>query len=71
MFTDGRVVEASKDFVKIIIRRPHAYSFRQQHPRAPIPGIAFLDADGKLKGTFVVPEKDAATKLVEVMSKMK
>ena len=61
-------MQASNDFVRIIVRRPHAYTFieetfkerggvRSATPAgctladgstAPLPGVYFLDADGKL-----------------------
>ena len=71
MFSDPEVVAAARSFVKVIIRRPQAYAFRQRYPSAPIPGIAFLNADGELKGRFVIPEKDAAMMLVAAMKQGK
>ena len=47
------MVNASEKFVRLIVRRPHAYEFRQKFRghEVPIPGIIVLDADGKLLGS--------------------
>lgn len=39
--------------MRLIVRRPHAYEFRQKFKgqEVPIPGIVILDADGKLVGS--------------------
>lgn len=52
MFADKEVVQASRAFVRVIIRRPHAYWFKQQHSKAPIPGLVFMSAEGKVVDTF-------------------
>ncbi len=52
MFADKDVVQASKAFVRVIIRRPHAYWFKQQHSSVPIPGLVFMSAEGKVVDTF-------------------
>jgi len=57
-------VNASGKFVRLIIRRPHAYRFAQEHKGATIPGIAFLDGEGKLTGNAVL--KDAPGLLEEM-----
>jgi hypothetical protein len=59
-------VKASEKFVRLIIRRPHAYEFRQKFKGqdVPIPGIIVLDADGKLVGSSSLDSaKDLADKL--------
>ncbi len=56
-----------QNFVRIIIRRPQAYSFRSKHRGVPIPGITFLDPDDKVLSTFSFPSKDAAESLVAKM----
>ena len=45
------MVKVSERFVRLIIRRPHAYAFANEHKGAQIPGLAVLDAEGKLAGT--------------------
>jgi len=47
------VLKASEKFVRLIVRRPHAYEFRQKFKgqELPIPGIIVLNADGKLLGS--------------------
>ncbi len=44
--------EAAERFVRVLIRRPHAYAFGQKYPGAPIPGLLFLDAEGNSIGTI-------------------
>jgi hypothetical protein len=58
------VLKASEKFVRLIIRRPHAYEFKNKDKNVPIPGIVFLDGHGKVVET-VVPE--SAKQLVEKM----
>jgi hypothetical protein len=63
------VLQASAKFVRIIVRRPHAYEFREKRFRTknvPIPGIIFLDREGKLVGA-IQPEtaKDLVEKMME------
>jgi hypothetical protein len=47
-----KVVEASKAYVRIILRRPHAYEFKTKYEQAPIPGVIVLDAEGAWVGGF-------------------
>lgn len=47
----------------VIVRRPHAYSFRQKHPRAPIPGLVVLTSDGSFIGGITLPSDDVAKRL--------
>jgi len=49
---DPLVGKASEKFIRVIVRRPHAYEFRQKFRgrEVPIPGIVMLDANGKLLG---------------------
>jgi hypothetical protein len=46
------VVKASEKFVRVIVRRPHAYEFLRKFRghEVPIPGVLFLGDDGKLLG---------------------
>jgi hypothetical protein len=60
------VLKASEKFVRLIVRRPHAYEFRQKFKaqEVPIPGIIVLDADGKLVGSSSLDSaKEVADKL--------
>lgn len=53
--------------MRIIIRRPHAYEFRTKDKDVPIPGVVFLDAEGKLVGTAKL---ETATQLVKKMDEL-
>jgi hypothetical protein len=64
-------VSGSGSFVRIIIRRPQAYEFKAAHDEAPIPGLVFLDGDGKVRGTHELDGDDAAATLVELMKSLK
>jgi len=46
------VAGAAERFVRILIRRPQAYSFKRGHPDAPIPGLIVLDATGEVRGVL-------------------
>ncbi len=61
------MLKASEKFVRLIIRRPHAYEFKNKDKSVPIPGIVFLDAQRKVVGT-VQPE--SAKQLVEKMNEL-
>ena len=66
ILTDPAVVKASEKFVRLIVRRPHAYEFRQKYKgqEVPIPGIIVLDADGKLLASSSLDSaKELADKL--------
>ncbi len=60
MLADPAVVRASQKFVRVIIRRPHAYKFSADHDRIPIPGFAILGLDEKTAAKFEPTGKDAA-----------
>jgi hypothetical protein len=55
--------------VRIIVRRPHAYKFREQHKDAPIPGLVVLDGDGKFVGGVAMPSKSAVADVVKLLAK--
>ena len=65
------LVKAAKETIRIIIRRPHAYIFRQSHPGATIPGLSVLDKNGRLLGSVKVPSLDAAKKVVDLLTAKK
>lgn len=65
------MVSGAEPFVRIIIRRPQAYEFKAAHDEAPIPGIIFLDGDGKVRGTHELKGDAAAATLVELMKTLK
>ncbi len=52
MFSDKAVIESSEKYVRLILRRPHAYWFKRKYPKAPIPGFAFLSPEGEVIDTF-------------------
>ena len=59
-------MKASEKFVRIIVRRPHAYEFREKFKGAevPIPGILVISAEGKLVGSSSLESaKELADKL--------
>ena len=64
---DEQVIEASKRAVRVIVRRPHAYKFKFEHRKAPIPGLVVLDADGEFVGGVRVPSKNAVERVVELL----
>lgn len=60
------VARASEKFVRVIVRRPHAYEFLEKFKgkEVLIPGILVLSADGKLVGTSSLESaKEVADKL--------
>lgn len=65
------MVRAAERYVRILIRRPHAYGFVAEHapdeePR-PIPGIVFLDPEGRLRGSVVLWGEDCGKNLLREM----
>jgi hypothetical protein len=66
---DAAVRQASERFVRLIVRRPHAYEFRQKFrgKAVPVPGMAFLDCEGKLRETAAIEDAKA---LVEKLRKV-
>lgn len=62
---------AAEGFVRVIIRRPHAYRFRERFAGAPIPGLAFLGPDGKMKGSLVFAGGDAKSALLAKLKEMR
>jgi hypothetical protein len=61
------VLKASKKFVRLIVRRPHAYEFKNKDKSVPIPGIVFLDAQRKVVGTA---QLHSAKQLVEKVNEL-
>lgn len=53
----------------VIIRRPHAYKFKQQHAESPIPGLVVLDGEGKFLGGVALPSKNAVEEVVKLLAK--
>ncbi|MEK7465791.1 MAG: hypothetical protein AAB074_00120 [Planctomycetota bacterium] len=62
-------MKASEAFVRIILRRPHAYAFAAAHDAAPIPGLSFLTADGKRVGGVPLGGEPDAKVVLEEMRK--
>ena len=46
------MIQSSQRFIRLIIRRPHAYWFKRRYPEAPIPGVVYMSPEGKVLGTF-------------------
>lgn len=61
------MIEASRAFVRIILRRPHAYEFRKSYKDAPIPGMVILDAEGKFLNRFAFAGEEQARRLAELL----
>jgi hypothetical protein len=61
------VREASEKLVRLIVRRPHAYELKKKDKSVPIPGIVFLDAEGKVVGTVQV---ESAKQLIDKMNEV-
>lgn len=55
--------------MRVIIRRPHAYRFRERYKDTPIPGFVVLDGDGKFLGCVALPSKDAVEGVVKLLAK--
>jgi hypothetical protein len=68
--SDRKVIEASRGYVRLIIRRPHAYQFRAVYKRAPIPGIAILDAEGGFVDGHDLKGEEAAAALAEFLTRL-
>ena len=51
-FSDKEVIRTSERFVRLIIRRPHAYWFKQRYTKAPIPGFVFMSPKGQVFDTY-------------------
>lgn len=64
---DAEFVKAASDTVRILIRRPHAYRFRRDHPGSPIPGLILLDAKGKLLDSVRLPAGGGVKPLLELL----
>ena len=62
---DPRLIKTSKDMLRVIIRRPHAYKFRRDHPKAAIPCLAIMNGQGKMLGGVRIPSADAVADLTE------
>jgi hypothetical protein len=63
------VAKASEKFVRVIVRRPHAYRFRKDHPSSPIPGMVILDAEGAFVAGFAFKGEDQAKRLAAELEK--
>ena len=66
---DSRIINATKNMVRVLIRRPHAYKFRRDHPNAGIPCLAILNGKGRLLGGAKIPSADAVEQLLTVVKR--
>lgn len=64
---DPRIIEATRDAIKVIVRRPHAYAFRKRYEEAKIPGLTVLDERGQLVGSVALPATDAVDRVVGLL----
>ena len=53
----------------MLIRRPHAYKFHRDHPKAAIPGLAIMSADGRMLGGTAVPSRNAVSTIIELVER--
>lgn len=56
-------MRATESYLRVILRRPHAYLFREKVAGAPIPGLSILDGEGKLVGAVPLTEKTTADEI--------
>jgi len=68
---DEKVISGSEAFVRIIIRRPHAYQVKAKYKEAPIPGVLVLDAEGALQGKHDLKGDKAAAEVVDLLKRLK
>ena len=66
---DPKLIKATKNMLRVIIRRPHAYKFRRDHPKAAIPCLAIMNGAGKLLGGTEVPSAKAVETLLELIDR--
>lgn len=64
---DAAVIKAADDTVRILIRRPHAYRFRKDHPGSPIPGLVLMDHKGKVLDSARLPARRGSNALLELL----
>lgn len=64
---DPELVKAAQDTVRILIRRPHAYRFRRDHPGAPIPGLVLMDGNGRVLDSTRLPVRGGVKALVKLL----
>jgi hypothetical protein len=64
-------VNSSEKFLRVIVRRPHAYEFREKYrgKDVPIPGLLVLSADGKLVGTSALESSKEVTDKLDGLAK--
>ena len=70
------MVRLADDFVRIIIRRPHAYFFLKDlfgssqgftDGSTPLPGVYVLDPKGKFQTSVGIAVEDAKDRLIEAL----
>ena len=49
------------------MRRPHAYTFIEQHAGAVVPGVVLLEADGRFVAAVSLQAKDAGKALLDAL----
>ena len=54
------LIAATKHMIRVMVRRPHAYRFLRDYPKAGIPSLVVLDASGKMLGGTSLRAKDPA-----------
>jgi hypothetical protein len=65
------VVAASVRFVRLVVRRPQAYTFAGEHEGAKIPGLVFLDVEGKVLAVVDLGAKTASpTAILAAMDRL-
>ena len=55
--------------MRVLIRRPHAYKFRRDHPKTAIPCLAIMNAEGRVLGGTAVPATNAVATILGLLEK--
>lgn len=66
---DPKLIQASQNAVRVIIRRPHAYKFKRDHPKAAIPSLLVMNAAGKMLGGTAITSSNAVSTMVDLLEK--
>lgn len=55
--------------MRIILRRPQAYEFRDRFKEVPIPGLVFMDAGGRVRETVAFDGKVTLNQVLEALKR--
>ena len=65
---DPKVAQAAEPYLRVLLRRPHAYRFRATIEGAPIPGFTILDGEGKKVGAVPLTDKTTAEEVAKALA---